>query len=451
MDLFKRHANLTVLLVVLFAQVVGLAVQVKRPTDHGPTRLVRVWGISLIAPPERAVVHTLAWARSVWRNYVYLRGLRVENQRLQEENLRLRLEGVRMAEDAGQARRLQALMKFKEAFIADTVAAQVIGSSGSETSRLVYIDKGSRDGLKPDMAVMSPAGVVGKIVLVSAHDAQVLEINDPSSGVGAMLENSRLQGILKGTPAGEIMVHYIMSDEKVERDELVVTSGGDRVFPKGLPIGRVVRVDPGPDTFLNIRVKPAARLDRLEEVLVITKVEEKQPELVPEAPLRAADILAQRLPGIPARPPDATASASPRPAPGNPPANGTAPNAAPNAAPTAAPVPKTAKPAPSPAGSTVAAAGTRTNSAPVAPVASKSPAPTASPARNNAAAPATSPTPRANAPRAAAKGSPSPGTSGSAGGSAGTGSTAAPAAKGVSKTATPDASRANGETKASSQ
>src|SRR5208337_3885230 len=99
-----------------------------------------------------------------------------------------------------------------------------------------YIDKGTNDGLKPDMAVMSPSGVVGKIILVASNHAQVLEIDDPSSGVGAMLENSRLQGILKGTPAGDIMVHYIMSDEKVELGELVVTSGGDRVFPKGLPI-----------------------------------------------------------------------------------------------------------------------------------------------------------------------------------------------------------------------
>jgi rod shape-determining protein MreC len=241
----------------------------------------------------------------------------------------MRLEQVRMAEDAGQAQRLQALLKFKEQFISETQAAQVIGSSGSETSRLVYIDKGARDGIKPDMAVITPAGVVGKIVRVFPATAQVLEINDQSSGIGAMLEKSRLQGILKGTPAGEIMVHYIMTDEKVEPGEAVVTSGGDRIFPKGLPIGQVAQVSPGPETFLNIRVKPAARLDRVEEVLVITKVDERQRELVPEAPRRAADILALRLPSIQIKPPAAnpeaptsSATVPPGTTPASPPSTG---------------------------------------------------------------------------------------------------------------------------------
>jgi rod shape-determining protein MreC len=327
MEVIHRHRNLTIFLIVLVAQVVGLAVQVKRPTDRGSTRLVRFWAISLVTPVGQAMVHAQGWVADLWRNYFYLRGVRQENQRLQQENLHMRLEQVRMAEDAGQAQRLQALLKFKEQFISETEAAQVIGSSGSETSRLVYIDKGARDGIKPDMAVITPSGVVGKVVRVFPATAQVLEINDQSSGIGAMLEKSRLQGILKGTPAGEIMVHYIMTDEKVEPGEAVVTSGGDRIFPKGLPIGQVVQVSPGPETFLNVRVKPAARLDRVEEVLVITKVDERQREIVPEAPRRAADILALRLPSIQIKPPAAnpeapTSSATVPPRSTSPPSTG---------------------------------------------------------------------------------------------------------------------------------
>jgi rod shape-determining protein MreC len=313
MELISRHRNLTILVAVLFAQVVGLAVQVKRPTEHGPTSLIRLWGVSLITPAENAVVHVQSWVVRVWRNYFYLRDVRRENERLQQENLRLRLEQVRIAQDAGQAQRLQALFKFKEQFISQTLAAQVIGSSGTETSSLIYIDKGTRDGIKPDMAVIAPAGIVGKIIRVFPMTSQVLEINDQSSGFGAMLEKSRLQGILKGTPSGEMMVHYIMSDEKVEAGEMVLTSGGDRIFPKGLPIGRVVQVNPGPETFLNIRVKPAAQLNRLEEVLVIMQVDERQPELVPTAPRRAADILAERLPTVPVKAPEATAAGQPTP------------------------------------------------------------------------------------------------------------------------------------------
>jgi rod shape-determining protein MreC len=164
--------------------------------------------------------------------------------------------------------------------------------------------------------VITPTGIVGKVIRVLPATAQVLEINDTSSGVGAILEKSRLQGILKGTPAGETFVHYVMNDEKVEVGEFVLTSGGDRIFPKGMPIGRVVQVDPGPDTFLNIRVKPAARLERLEEVLVVTKVVDVQPELAPEGPKRASEILAERLPTVVPKPPEAAPGATPAPQPG---------------------------------------------------------------------------------------------------------------------------------------
>jgi rod shape-determining protein MreC len=114
-----------------------------------------------------------------------------------------------------------------------------------------------------------------------------------------------LQGVLRGTPLGEVVLEKVMSDETVQPGEKVVTSGGDRIFPKGLPVGTVTKVSPGAELFLNIRVKPAADLGRLEEVLVITQQEEKSPasaEGVP--PMRAADILAQRLPSVPDRPPD---------------------------------------------------------------------------------------------------------------------------------------------------
>lgn len=304
--IFSRHKNIAVLAGALLLQLLLLAVQIKKPTEQGPVRLIRVLTIRAITPVERAIVRSHGWFGDTWRNYIYVRGLREENEKLQDENARLRLEQVRMVQDASQAQRLQALLHFKEQFVSETVAAQVIGTSGSEQSRLLFIDKGSSDGIKTDMAAITPTGAVGKVVRVFPGAAQVLEINDQTSGVGAILEKSRLQGILKGTPSGDVLLHYVMSDEKVEVGEQVLTSGGDRIFPKGLPIGTVVSVNPGSDLFLNIRVKPAARLDRVEEVLVITKIDEKQPDLRPEGPQRAADILAARLPSVPVKPPDAT-------------------------------------------------------------------------------------------------------------------------------------------------
>jgi len=129
------------------------------------------------------------------------------------------------------------------------------------------------------------------------------------SGVGAALRDSRLQGILKGTPNGTTTLQYIMSDEPVKPGERVITSGGDRIFPKGLLVGTVASVEPGKDLFLNIRVIPSARLDRLEEVLVVTKIEEKFPDTKELGPIRASDILSERLPGLPT-PPEANAAGS---------------------------------------------------------------------------------------------------------------------------------------------
>jgi rod shape-determining protein MreC len=300
----SRHKNLWVLAAVLFVQVLALGVQVKRPSDAGSVSLIKIWTVRTITPVQKALVHTTDWVQDIWHSYFYLRGLRTENERLEDENMQLRMEQVRMVQDASQAQRLQALLKFKEQYISETVAAQVIGTSGSETSRVLFVDKGSNDGLRPDMAVITPTGVVGKIMRVFPSTAQVLEINDQTSGVGALLEKSRLQGILKGTAAGDAMLHYIMGDEQVEVGDTVITSGGDRIYPKGLPIGTVVSVNPGNDMFLNIRVKPSARLDRVEEVLVITKISDKEPDLLPENAQRASDILAQRLPSVPVKPPD---------------------------------------------------------------------------------------------------------------------------------------------------
>jgi rod shape-determining protein MreC len=298
-NIISRHRNLSILAVVLFAQILGLAVQVRKNTDHGTSRLIRVWAVSAITPFEKAVVYTSRWFSNGWHDYVYLRRVRAQNAMLRDEIERMRLEQVRMAEDAGQARRLQTLLGFKEQFISRTMAAQVISTTGSEFSRGIYIDKGSHDGIAADMPVITPDGIVGKVFRVYPTSSLVLEINDPSSGAGVILEKSRLQGILKGTGSGETFLANIMADEKIEPGERLLTSGGDRVYPKGLAAGTVVRVKPA-GTFLSIEVKPAAQLNRLEEVLIITRMVEKAPEVNDaRATARAADILADRLPSVP--------------------------------------------------------------------------------------------------------------------------------------------------------
>jgi rod shape-determining protein MreC len=341
-NFFTRYKNPLALMAVLFIQVVALATQVKRPEGAKPgstgsgTRLIRVWTVTAFTPVEKVFVSTGRFFRNGWHNYADLRGARQQNKELQDEVARLQMEQVRLKQDADQARRLQVLLDFKEKFIAKTLAAQVIAFSGTEQSRLITIDKGSRDGIKPDMAVITPDGIVGKVKDVFKWSSQVLLINDHDSGAGVILENSRLQGIVKGTPLGELQINDIMSDEKVEPGEHVITSGGDRIYPKGYSVGTVIASTPDHDNdpFLIIKIKPAADLNRLEEVLVITDMADNSRAASngPE-PMRAADILSQRLPSVPKVDPNApkmpagtgvpAPKASPTPAKANPLSAGT--------------------------------------------------------------------------------------------------------------------------------
>ncbi len=302
-------------MVLLFVQMIALATQVKvrvkntdpmqgpTVTQEGGTRLLRVWAVAMVSPFQKAAVNTGVAVRGLWHSYIDLRGMRRDNDLLQEEVNRLRMEQVRMHEDAEQGRRLQALLGFKQQFPSKTVAAEVIGTSGTELSRVVYVNRGRRDGLEPGMAVITPDGIVGKVTRADRTTSQILLINDPTSGAGVMLERLRLNGILKGTTAGYPEILYVMADEKIQTGDRVLTTGGDRVFPKGMLVGTVESVMPDRerDPFLAIKVRPAVNLSRLEEVLVITEVVERTPYATDSTsgPMKAADMLAQRLPSVP--------------------------------------------------------------------------------------------------------------------------------------------------------
>ena len=200
-NFFTRYRNVTVLLFLLMAQVIVLATQVRRPdTATGESMsLVRTWVVQIFVPGEKAITSIGSGVRNLWKDYIDLRDVRAQNEELKAQLDRLRLEQVSLAEDAGQARRLQALLGFKQKFIAQTVAAQVIGSTGTDRSRAFTIDKGSKDGIKADMPVITPKGIVGKVYKVFSRSAQVLEINDATSGAGVMLGRSRLRAVMRGT------------------------------------------------------------------------------------------------------------------------------------------------------------------------------------------------------------------------------------------------------------
>jgi len=325
-NFFSRYKNPLVLMLVLFIQVVGLATQVKRAESAknaagagsgGGPRLIRVWTVSIITPFEKAFTSTGHFFRGTWHNYIDLHDARKENRDLQEQLSRMKMEQVRLREESAATARLQNLLDFKQRYIGQTVAAQVIGTSGADQSRVIYIDKGSHSGIKVDMPVITPDGIVGKVKEVFKFTSQVLLVNDHDSGAGVVLQNSRLQGVLSGTPQGQLVVTRVMSDEKIDIGERVVTTGHDGIYPKGVPVGVVTKSVPDVenDPFLRITIKPAANLDKLEEVLVVTSIAEESPSSG-TGPQRAADILAQRLPSAKQedKPGDQGATATPTPA-----------------------------------------------------------------------------------------------------------------------------------------
>jgi rod shape-determining protein MreC len=303
-NFFTRYRNEAVLVAVLFIQVIALATQIQLPaqgSSTGGTRLIRVWAVGIISPFQKMFIYSGSSIRNAWAGYIDLRNVRQQNEQLQQQIAHLRLEQTRLEQDAAQAQRLQGLLEFKESFISKTLAAQVIGTSGTELSHVIYIDRGTADGLEAGMAVITPDGIVGKISRSDTRTSQVLLISDPMSGAGVLLERQRLNGVLKGGPRGALEIQNIMADEKIEIGDSVITTGGDRVFPKGLKVGTVAQVVPDAerDPFLAIRVKPAANLNRLEEVLVVTELIERTPaEVGAQGPIRAADMLALRLPSV---------------------------------------------------------------------------------------------------------------------------------------------------------
>jgi len=265
--LASRHRPLMLFAVVVSAQILLLAFQVKRERQ---VRLIRVWTVELISPFQRAASWTILGAEHGWGGYIGLRQTQRENEAMRAELDRLKVRNAELESKAKEADRLAALLNFRTGHTeAPMLAAAVIGGS-PDASQVVYINRGSRDGLRRDMGVITPDGVVGKILAVYPDTSQVLLLSDKESGVGALLADTRTQGPVKGTGEPLLSLEYISVDDKVGAGEAVLTSGQDRIFPKDLPVGTVVDAVPDRKSpFMKIRVRPAAHLDRLEEVLVL--------------------------------------------------------------------------------------------------------------------------------------------------------------------------------------
>jgi rod shape-determining protein MreC len=262
----SRHRSLFLLGGVVLLQVLLLAVQIKRDSQG---RLIRVWTVGAVSPFERAGSYGFGWFRDIWRHYFALRNTTKDNEQLRRENNALKLQIAQLQGKAAEADRLAVLLNFRKAHAeVPMLGARVIGASAGSASQTIQLDRGERDGIRRNMGVITPDGVVGKIVETYSNSSQVLLLTDKESGVGAMLADSRIQSPVGGVGEPMLTMKYVPNDDTVNLGERVITSGMDRIFPRDLPVGTIAVIKPG-NPFKEIRIKPAANLERLEEVLVL--------------------------------------------------------------------------------------------------------------------------------------------------------------------------------------
>ncbi len=264
-SLLSRYRNLTVLIVVLLAQLVLLAWQVK---TQGDVRLIRVWSVTAVTPLARVIEGIRSGAANVFRSYFLLAGTQSENARLKEELGRLKMENQYLQAELATAKRAEALQAFQKRSPSKTVAARVIGTSAGTNARVVFVDRGSTSGVLKGMAVLTPDGIVGKVVASYPTAAQVQLITDNTFAAGVISQKNSVSGTLKGQGRSDCLVDYIQNEQKVEQGEWFFTSGDDRVFPKGLPVGRATVVRQG-RTFKEVFLSPVAFQGGLEEVLIV--------------------------------------------------------------------------------------------------------------------------------------------------------------------------------------
>jgi len=277
----SRYRNVTVLLVAIVAQLLLIAYQVKSNKD---VPLLRVWAVSAVTPTEQALEVVRRYTWGFVEDYFVLLGVRSENEKLKQQNGQLKLENHYLRSELGTADRARALAAFQSQSQSKMVAARVIGNGTGANSKTVFVDRGSVAGVENGMAVVTPDGIVGKVVDAYPMASLVMLITDGNFAAGILSQKNRVRGTLKGLGHGECQVEYVQNEEKVDVGEWFFTSGDDRIFPKGFPVGQVAVVRTG-KTFKEIYLTPSGLQGGPEEVLIVLEGVHQQ---IPESELSAS-------------------------------------------------------------------------------------------------------------------------------------------------------------------
>jgi rod shape-determining protein MreC len=265
LDLRLRSSSYLFLAVVV-AQLVLISAQVTTKTGMP---ILQAVAFGMAAEVQRAGAAVVGGVRSLWTGYIDLRSLRATNERLARELGQARIALQQERALAQRSRNLERLLELRSGLTVQTTAADVIAAAATPEFRTITIGKGTQAGLRPDMAVISPSGVVGRVIVPSARAAKVQLLIDLNAAAGALVERSRAQGVVVGTGSDMLKLDYVSGSAEIQTGDIVTTSGIDGIYPKGFVIGRVEKVERSGGAYGAITVRPAVDFSMLEEVLVV--------------------------------------------------------------------------------------------------------------------------------------------------------------------------------------
>jgi len=253
-------------LAVMIAHVLLISAQVN---SRSGVPMLEAVTFGIFSEVQRGVSTALSAVRGVWGGYVGLRQVKRENDELKQRLAAAEVTLQQQRAMADRARGLAQLLQLRDSLSLKTVAAEIIGAGATPDFRTLTIDKGSRDGLRTDMAVIAPAGITGRVVIPSARSAKVQLLVDLNAAAGALIERTRAQGIVVGSGGDRLRMDYVSDVSDVVVGDVIVSSGIDGIYPKGFIIGKVEAVERSGGAYRRIMVRPAVDFSSLEEVLVI--------------------------------------------------------------------------------------------------------------------------------------------------------------------------------------
>jgi len=272
---FKNYRTVIFVGVIFAATLILLSYNLKYDSS---TSFVKKIVLEAAAPVQKILKASIEGVSNAWMRYIHLVGLEADNRILKSKIAALQTEVILYKEGYLEAQRLQKILSLQNDYHYSSIAARVIGREQAALSKTFWINKGSAHGLKSGMPVIVPPGLIGRLTDVSWHSSKVLLLIDENSNVDALIQRTRVQGIVRGAGSRGCMVRYISKIQDVKEGDVIMTSGMSNIFPKGLLIGTVSQVEhKDVGLFLKIQVTPFVDFSTLEEVLILTADQQKVP------------------------------------------------------------------------------------------------------------------------------------------------------------------------------